>query len=36
VDKALHRFERVARFLAGDPKWMTREVAGALQRALDL
>ncbi|HEY1607374.1 MAG TPA: type II toxin-antitoxin system HipA family toxin [Allosphingosinicella sp.] len=32
----MHRFERVASFLGVDPKWIAREVAGTVERALDL
>jgi serine/threonine-protein kinase HipA len=32
----MHRFERVARFLKVDPKWITREVRTTIERALDL
>lgn len=31
----LHRFERVARFLDLDPRWMTREVRNIVVKALD-
>ncbi|AYG62127.1 type II toxin-antitoxin system HipA family toxin [Rhizobium jaguaris] len=32
----IHRFERVARFLHVDPKWIAREVASAVKQALEL
>lgn len=32
----LHRFERVAGFLQVDPRWIVREVAATVERALDI
>jgi serine/threonine-protein kinase HipA len=32
----MHRFERIAKFLHVDPKWIVREVTATIERALDL